>query len=195
MNDPTPEALSLAGDLLARADLRLSRNITADRARRALARALDRDGPDHAAFLAEALRRRSNLRFIAHDENARAARHLLTSGIAPTAAAVANKLAGQEAAAARAARIAPLVDRDGATVARFVADWRRRYGRDPTRGKVIHRMRREWRASDGEAVVTAMLAAGWLVATRTPGGQPPCGLAPGPRAEPTGRPVEALRAG
>jgi hypothetical protein len=41
----SPEALSLADALLARADLWLYRDVTADHARYALARALDRDGP------------------------------------------------------------------------------------------------------------------------------------------------------
>jgi len=68
-------------------------------------------------------------------------------------------------------------------VARFTVEYRRRHRRDPTRGKVIHHMRWAWRASDGEAVVTALLAAGWLIATHTPGSQPPNGLAPGPRAK------------
>src|SRR5687768_7242770 len=133
--EPSAEALTRADELLARTDLWLYRNVTTDKARQALARALDRDGLDspHAAFLAEALRRRSKTerRRGPRPDPQRVARRLLESGVAPTAGAVAGKLHAQQAAAARAARIAPLVERDGAPVARLVADYRRRHGIGP----------------------------------------------------------------
>jgi hypothetical protein len=177
----SPEALSLADALLARADLWLYRDVTADHARYALARALDRDGPDspHAAFLAEALCRRSKTerRRGPRSDAARIARRLLESGATPTAAAVADKLTQKAAAAARAARIAPLIERDGAPVARLVADYRRRHGIGPGWGRLAYEMRQQWRASDAEHVIRALVNAGWLTCTRDPGS-----LRPGSRA-------------
>jgi hypothetical protein len=85
--EPSAEALARAGELLARTDLWLYRNVTTDQARQALARALDRDGPDspHAAFLAEALRRRSKTerRRGPRPDPQRIARRLIEQGAAP----------------------------------------------------------------------------------------------------------------
>jgi hypothetical protein len=62
-------------------------------------------------------------------------------------------------------------------VARLVADYRRRHGIGPGWGRLAYEMRQQWRASDAEHVIRALVNAGWLTCTRDPGS-----LRPGSRA-------------
>jgi hypothetical protein len=184
---PTPEALALAAELIGRSDLRLPDNTTPAGAAHALARALlAAGGPDspHGLFLAAALRRRTateRKRNGPRPDDQRAARRLVQWAQVPTHAAVVgevrNHQAWQVADQERQRRLPHLIERDGALVARFVADFRRRHGRGPSWGTVRRQMRHAWRVNDGDHILRALVREGWLVDTGEPGS-----LAPGPRA-------------
>jgi len=182
--EPTPEALAVAEMLLDRSSLRL-RKATPDRTRQALARVLDAYPPSslHSALLVASLRRRTpaESKRGPRPDREQAVRRLLAAGQLPTPGAVAGELRNlkvrRDAETAREIRCAPLLERDGPTIAGAVRDLRRRTGSDPTRSEVRHYMRHKWRYTDGGYILRMLVELGWLAAGRDPGT-----LKPGPRS-------------
>lgn len=184
--EPTPESDAAAADLLARGDLRMRGSTAPQAAHVALSRVLASHplNSEHGALLVAALRKRSKAerKRGPRPDAERAVRMLLELGQVPTPRAVAGQLRNaeirREAAAARAVRIVPMVDHFAGDIARYVGDYRRRHGTGPGWGQVRRAFRRRWRDCDADDILRALVADGWLTATREPGS-----LAPGPNAK------------
>jgi hypothetical protein len=177
-SEPTPESDQLAADLLARSDLRMRRQTPPEAARLALARVLASHPPDtsHGRMLVEALRRRTLAERKRHGprpDDQRAARQLLELGQCPTPAGVRGQLLNtathRAAEAAREARVLPLVDTLGPTVARTVAGYAQRHGHLPGWWYPKRKLRQHWRRGDGDTLLRCLLAAGWLENGAEPG--------------------------
>ncbi len=166
---PTRRHLDLAGELLRRNRLKPARGVDRDQVRLALARALALTSPvsAHGQLLTAALRPHPGGQRPAAQQ---AARSLLRRGETPTAAAVATLLDGQQrhqaATAARTARVAGYVERDGQRAAQTVADYWQQHGCGPTWRELARLL--GWPELDADVTVKALAAAGWL----EPGSEP-----------------------
>jgi hypothetical protein len=176
--------LHRARHLLARAQLELRPGVDEGQAASMLARVLHRHDPvasEHGRLLVAALRARPPAEKLTGPRPPveRIIRRLLANGKTPTPKAVAAELAHVEvharAHAAHVARVAPIVERDGACAAEVAAGHWRRRGIGPTVPEVARALNWPWR--DTRWVVAGMVEAGWLTT-----GEGTRSLRPGPRA-------------
>jgi hypothetical protein len=182
---PADRNLHQARLLLGRAQLELRPGVDEAQAAAMLARVLHRHDPfasDHGRLLVAALRARSPAEKLSGPRPPveRIIRRLLAGGQTPTPKAVTTELDRAEVhartRAAHVARVAPIVERDGACAAEVVAGHWRRRGTGPTVPEVARALNWPWR--DTKAIIAGLVEAGWVTV-----GRPTYrSLQPGPRA-------------